>query len=98
MVSHLYFFAPLNKEQKRSYLQLRRKLNGKMLVLGFVYSKSASKLKQKKRRKNQHVKRLRFSLNTNQRVHVTKKMYTQNRLFKAMIPRFCFLTDTKQSL
>ena len=35
-VSHLCFFATLNKEQKSlSYLQLCRRLNGKMLVLGF---------------------------------------------------------------
>ena len=39
-VSHLCFFATLNKEQKSLYLQLCRRLNGKMLVLGFLYSKS----------------------------------------------------------
>ena len=43
-------------------------------------------------RKNQHVKRLRFSLNTN------LKLSTQNRLFTAMTPCFCSLTDTKQAL
>ena len=34
-VSHLCFFATLNKEQKSSYLQLCRRLNGKMLSWGF---------------------------------------------------------------
>ena len=38
-VSHLCFFATLNKEQKSSYLQLCRWLNGEMLVFGFLYSK-----------------------------------------------------------
>ena len=57
MVSHLCFFATLNKERNSSYLQL----NGTMEVLGFLYSKSTPIVQQK----NQHVKRLRFSLNTN---------------------------------
>ena len=34
MVSYLCFFATLNKEQNSSYLQLSRRLNSKMLVLG----------------------------------------------------------------
>ena len=38
--AHTCFFATLNKEQKSSYLQLCRRLNGKMLVFGFLYSKS----------------------------------------------------------
>ena len=59
-VSHLCLFATLNKEQKSSYLQLCRRLNGKLLVLGFLYSKSTPIVKKKKK----HVKRLRFSLNT----------------------------------
>ena len=46
-VSYLCFFATLNKEQKSSYLQLCRKLNSKMLVLGFLYSKSAPIVQQK---------------------------------------------------
>ena len=33
-VSHLYFFATLNKERNSSYLQLSRRLNGKMFVFG----------------------------------------------------------------
>ena len=61
-VSHLIFFATLNKEQK-SYLQFCRRLNGKMLVLGFLYSKSTT-IVQQKMRKNQHVKQLCFLLNT----------------------------------
>ena len=48
-------------------------------------------------RKNQHVKRLRFSLNTNKHKY-PKKLSSQNRLFTAMTPRFCSFTDTKQSL
>ena len=40
------------------------KANGKMLVLGFLYSKSTP-IVQLKNAKNQHVKWLRFSLNTN---------------------------------
>ena len=71
MVSHLYFFSKLNKEPNSSYLQLRRRLNGKMLVLGVVHSKSAS-IVQQKMRKNQHVKRLRFSLNTSQHMYTKK--------------------------
>ena len=52
-VSHLYFFLILNKEQNSSFLQLRKRLFGKMLVLGFVYSKKyihspAKKCKKKK--------------------------------------------------
>ena len=50
-VSHLSFFATMNKEQKSSYLQLCRRLNGKMLVLGFLYSKSTP-IVQKKKKKN----------------------------------------------
>ena len=34
-VSHLCFFATLNKDKKSSYLQLCRRLNDKMLVSGF---------------------------------------------------------------
>ena len=49
-VSHHYFFATLNKEQKSSYLQLCRTLNGKMLVLGFLYSKSTPIVKKKKKK------------------------------------------------
>ena len=64
-VSHICFFATLNKEQKSSYLQLCRRLNGKILVLGFLYSKSTPPIVQQKMRKDQHVKRSRFSLNTN---------------------------------
>ena len=99
-VSHLCFFATLNKEQKSSYLQLCRRLNGKMLVLGFLYSKSTPIVqpkKKKKMRKNQHVKWLRFWLNTNKHKY-PKKLSTQNPLFTAMTPSFCSLTDTKQSL
>ena len=47
MVSHLYFFATLNKERNSSYLQLSRRLNGKMLVLGFLYSKLHETVQQK---------------------------------------------------
>ena len=47
-VSHLCFFTTLNKEQKSPYLQLCRRLNGKMLVLGFQYSKSTPIVKKKK--------------------------------------------------
>ena len=46
-LSHLFFFATLNKEQKSSYFQLCRRLNGKMLVLGFLYSKSTTVVQQK---------------------------------------------------
>ena len=38
----------LNKERNPPYLQLRRRFNVKMLVLGFVYPKSASIILQKK--------------------------------------------------
>ena len=48
-------------------------------------------------RKNQQVKRLRFSLNTN-KYKYPKKLSTHNRLFTAMTPSSCSLTDTKQSL
>ena len=48
-VSHLCFFAILKKEQKISYLQLGRRLNGKMLVLGFLYSKSTPIVQQKQK-------------------------------------------------
>ena len=51
MVSHLYFFATLNKEQNSSYLQLSRRLNGKMLVLRFLYSKSTPIVQQKNAKK-----------------------------------------------
>ena len=50
-VSHLCVFATLNKEQNSSYLQLCRRLNGKMLVLGFLYSKSTPIVQQKKKKK-----------------------------------------------
>ena len=66
---HLYFFPTLNKEQNSSYLQLRRRLNGKLLVLEFVYSKSAAIVQRKLREKKQQVKRLRFSLYTNQHMY-----------------------------
>ena len=39
-VSHLHLFATLNKERNSSYLQLSRRLNGKMLVFWLLYSKS----------------------------------------------------------
>ena len=64
LVSHLYFFSTLNQERNSSYLQLSRRLNGKMLVLEFPYSKSTP-IVQQKNAQNQHVERLRFSLNTN---------------------------------
>ena len=47
LVSHLCFFASLNKERNSSYLHLSRRLNGKMLVLGFLYSKSTPIVQQK---------------------------------------------------
>ena len=50
-VSHLYFFATLNKERNSPYLQLSRRLNGKMLVLGFLYSKSTPIVQQKNAKK-----------------------------------------------
>ena len=40
-------FPYIEKEQNSSYLQLRSKLNGKMLVLAFVYSNSTSIVQQK---------------------------------------------------
>ena len=46
---HTLLFPTLNKEQKSSYLQLCRRLNGKMLVLGFLYSKSTPIVRQKMR-------------------------------------------------
>ena len=69
-----------------------------MLVLGFLYSKSTTIVQQKttKKKKNQHVKQLRFSLNTTNAS--TLKIVHSNRLFTAMTPSFCSLTDTKQSL
>ena len=48
-------------------------------------------------RKNQHVSRLRFSLDTNRHMY-PKKLSTQDRLFASMTPSFCSFTDTKQSL
>ena len=51
MVSHLYFFATSNKERNSPYLQLSRRLNGKMLVLGFLYSKSTPIVQQKNAKK-----------------------------------------------
>ena len=51
MVSHLYFFATLNKERNSPHLQLSRRLNGKMLVLGFLYSKSTPIVQQKNAKK-----------------------------------------------
>ena len=50
-VSHLYFFATLNKERNSSNLQLSRRLNGEMLVLGFLYSKSTPIVQQKNAKK-----------------------------------------------
>ena len=47
-------------------------------------------------RENQHVKRLRFSLNTN-KYKYPKNCPLKIRLFTAIIPSFCSLTDTKQS-
>ena len=67
-----------------------------MLGLGFLHTKGTPIVKQKMR-KNQHVKRLRFSLNTN-KYKYPKKLSTQNRLFTAKTPSFCSLSDTKQSL
>ena len=49
-VSPLYFFATLNKERNPPYLQLRKRLNGKMLIFGFVYPKGASIVLQKVRK------------------------------------------------
>ena len=46
-VSPLYFFATLIKERNPPYLQLRRRLNGKM----FVYPKSATIVLQKNEKK-----------------------------------------------
>ena len=51
MVSHLYFFATWNKDWNLSYLQLSRMLSGKMLVLGFLYSKSTPIVQQKNAKK-----------------------------------------------
>ena len=51
LVSHLYFFATLNKERNSPHLQLSRRLNGKMLVLGFLYSKSTPIVQQKNAKK-----------------------------------------------
>ena len=97
-VSPLYFFASLNKERNPPYLQLRRGFIGKMLVFGFVFPKSASIVQQKKKmRKNQNVKRLRFSLNTTKHMYL-KNVYLKHRLFTAMTPNFCSFTNTKQSL
>ena len=48
-------------------------------------------------RKNQHVKPLRFSLNTN-KYKYPKTCPLNIRLFTAMTPSFCSLTDTKQFL
>ena len=48
----LIFFATLNKEQKSSYLQLCRRPNGKMLTLGFLYSKSTTIVQQKNAKKS----------------------------------------------
>ena len=50
-MSHLYFFATLNKERNSSYFNLSRRLNGKMLVLGFLYSKSTPIVQQKNAKK-----------------------------------------------
>ena len=98
-VSHLCFFATLNKEQKSSYLQLCRRLNGKMLVFGCLYSKSTPIVlkKKKKNAKKPTCQTIAFSLNTNKHKHA-KKLSTENRLFTAMTPSFCSLTDTEQSL
>ena len=51
LVSHLYFFVTLNKERNSPYLQLSRRLNDKMLVLGFLYSKSTPIVQQKNAKK-----------------------------------------------
>ena len=56
MVSHHCFFATLNKERNSSYLQLSRRLNGKMLVLEFLYSRSTPILQQKKKKKEMRKK------------------------------------------
>ena len=64
-----------------------------MLVLGFLYSKSTPMVKKKKK----NVKRWRFFLNTYKHKY-PQKMSTQNRLFTAMTPSFCSLTDTELSL
>ena len=52
MVSHLYFVATLNKERNSSYLQLSRRLDGKILVLGFLYSKRTAKVQQENAKKS----------------------------------------------
>ena len=56
-VSPHYFFTTLNKERNQPYLQLRGRLNGKMLALGFVYPKSASivLLENEKKKKRQSI-------------------------------------------
>ena len=46
--------------------------------------------------KNQHVKQLRFSLNTNQHMY-PKNVYSKSPVH-GFDPSFCSLTDTKQSL
>ena len=51
LVSHLYFFATLNIERNSPHLQLSRRLNGKMLVLGFLYSKSTPIVQQQNAKK-----------------------------------------------
>ena len=69
-----------------------------MLVLEFIFSKSTSMVQQKKKNaKKTTCQTIAFFADTNQQMY-PKKLSTQNRLFTAMTPSFCSLTDTKQSL
>ena len=53
--------------------------------------------KKKKKAKKTTCQTIAFFADTNQHMY-PKKLSTQNRLFTAMTPSFCSLTDTKQSL
>ena len=88
MMSPHCVFATLKKKRNARDLGLPRKLNGKKLALGFVYSKSIPVVQQKMR-KNQNVNRLRFSLNTYQLmyhkiIHIKSPLYGHD-------PKFLFL-------
>ena len=88
LVSHLCIFATLNKERNSSYLQLSRRLMasknvglGVSLFQKYTHSPAKKKKKKENAKKNQHVKRLRFSLNTN------KYKYPKNCPFKIACSR-----------
>ena len=89
-MSHLCFFATLNKEQTSLYLQLCRRLNVS------VFQKCTHSPKNKNAKKPT-CQTIAFSLNTNKPKYV-KELSTEIRLFTAMTPSFCSLTDTEQSL